>query len=731
MKFTAIVSLILSAFLLFYVQPFFGRLVLPYFGSSASVWITCLAFFQIVLLLGYLYTHFLSRLKPKVQAIVHIVILSACTLATLRLLDLSDFKEASSIAGNSVAPTLSLLKLLAVWIGPAYFVIATNSPLMQSWISKTAIKNRSVYRLYAISNIGSFIGLFAYPILVEPRTGLADQTTVFVSAFCVYAILTALSGIMLLFSNTKTPTPLTELSNAELPVNETVKSPSYLFLIVFCVAATTTLLLMGITQHLLVDMPPMPLMWSLLLGLYLLSFVVGFCQTSVRILPLLILLSAILITLEGCLMKYSLFRLSEYIHKAIVSGATLFVTATALNTWLYKLRPSEKKLTGYYLMMSLGGAASGVFVSIVAPISFSSLLEYPISLVIAGVMLVWYFVHEKPKQINAVSKLIYLVPLSVIAFYTFGRKTVDSNSTLIWQGRSFYGTLFLEEQIPDTKNLNDDVIVHRLRHGSTLHGIQLFSSRENRVPLSYYSTLSGVGRYIEYMTNIHHSSSVSVGLVGLGAGTLAAYGREGDNYTFYEIDPLVKEIAYNTNYFTFVSGCPANVNVVLGDARVSLEKELKTIGSREYDLLAIDAFSSDSIPVHLITKEAVEVYLSHIKDDGALAVHTSNRYINLRPIMKAIGKTLNLETYILFSHVQGYKTASEWVIFTRTDISKEPPSFLPETTVPLDNIFNVTLTQRNAQNPSSYQLVKLSTVQDVKPWTDDFHSIIPFITTAR
>ena len=717
MKIISILSLVLSAFLLFYVQPFFGRLVLPYFGSAASVWVTCLAFFQVVLLLGYLYTYFISRLKIKTQSVIHILVLAVCTIMTVRLLDISGFKEAASIAGASLNPTLSLLSLLALWVGPAYFVIATNSPLMQSWISKVTIQDRRVYRLYAVSNIGSFIGLFSYPVIVEPYAAITDQTVIFITAFCVYAVLTVLSGIMLLFFNKNIK------NNAELKMplaDKNSKNPKFLFFLVFCIAAATTLLLMGITQHLSVDLPPMPLMWSLLLGLYLLSFVVGFSQSSIRILPLLVLLSAILIVLEGYLSTRPLNAFYEYMFKVISSSATLFITAAALNTWLYKLRPSEDKLTGYYFMMSLGGAVSGVFVSIVAPLVFTSLLEYPTSLFISGLMLVWYIVYEAPVEIAAVSRIIFLVPVSVIVFNVFVGNKTKTNEATIWRGRSFYGSLSISEDKPKLKTGNE-VIVRTLRHGSTLHGTQCLGNNEDRIPLSYYSTYTGLGHYIAYMTN-QSARPVSVGLVGLGAGTTAAYGREGDSYTFYEIDPLVKEIAYNPAFFTYISDSPADINVVLGDARVSLEKELKSNGSKGYDLLAIDAFSSDSIPMHLITKEAVELYLSHVKDSGAVAVHISNRYINLRPIMKAIGNALNINTYVYASNQQGLKTAAEWVIYT-----KEPTDFLPQPTVSLDNMFSL----KQSDNISSGRIIKLSSIPDVKPWTDDFHSIIPFLGKKR
>ncbi len=684
MKRTAIPSLLLSAILLFYVQPFAGRLVLPYFGSSASVWTTCLAFFQLVLLLGYLYAHGLRRLKPSLQGRLHFFLTAACLAATLRLADVTAFRAAAQTAGLSPAPVWSLLGLLALWIGPATFAVATNSPLMQAWIGEKNTHDRRVYRLYALSNIGSFVGLFAYPLLVEPWLPTSQQAGLFAALFALYALLTLAASAMRFRSHTtSTPTPQR--------IAERFSTDS---LLVLAASVASTLLLMGMTQHLTVDIPPVPLMWAVLLGLYLLSFVIGFSGRATAAMPALLALSALLLLVESRLFVLEAAQGTPAALFRMASGAlALFVTCTAMATWQYSLRPQESGLTRYYLMMAIGGAIGGLLGSIIAPLVFHEALEYPVALVGATVMIAAH-TYINRSHLHPASRMAYVLPAVATVFLLSG--THNAALETIWKGRSFYSILAIRDEM----SVSPDGRKHHIRHfyhGNTVHGRELVSGRASPPePLAYYARISGIGRYIE-ARNAAHPGSQKVGLIGLGVGALAAYGRSGDTYTFYEIDPLVLSVASNPDWFGFLSESPATIEQVVGDARIQLARE-RDSGARAYDLIVADAFSSDAIPMHLLTLEAFELYRAHLADGGVIAVHISNRYFDFKPLMKAMAEALGLTLTLYQSDTAGLCLAADWAF-----LSDAPLVFAPH---------------------AHGRVIDSTPIPPARLWTDDFHSLL-------
>ena len=698
MKRTAIPSLLLSAVLLFYVQPFIARLILPYFGSSASVWVVCLAFFQVLLLAGYLYTDRLARAPVRVQGLVHGALVAAALAATLRLADVEATKRLAAEAGASGEPTLALLGLLLALVGPAYFALATNGPLMQAWIGRERgdhIERRTVYRFYALSNIGSFVGLFAYPLVVEPFTGLAMQSRGFVIAFGVYALATlAAAGCLLargaagrLHDGGEAPAA-GGAAKAEAPMG--------VFLLNAFVA---TFLLMAATQHLTIDIPPVPLLWALLLGLYLLSFTLGFSETAVRALPAVTTAALVLIPVEAYLATAVAGKRGIGSAWQIVSCALLLLLGSlAINAWQYKLRPAQGRLPRFYLMLSIGGAAAGVFFSVAAPLVFSGTPEYPLALVGASLLLAWLLARDRAPGRRLPTRAL-LAPAATAAALLAGVYGGTTAEPAVWQKRDFYGSITIR-RLEGAGARGQALRFHNLCHGNTSHGSQMWSGdgRAANIPISCFSDRSGIGRLLQAGGA---APARKVGVIGLGIGTLTAYGRPGDTYRYYEIAPLILEAATNTTWFTFLRDTPAAVEHVLGDARLSLSRELAAGGSQEYDLIVGDAFSSDAIPTHLLTLEAFQLYAAHLKAGGVVAVNLTNRYIDLLPVAKAAAKALGWHFAAHVSQGQGMIVSSTWVFLSPAPIDFDAGEH---------GIF-----------------VEPARIPEIAPWTDDFHGVWPLL----
>ncbi|MBI4913630.1 MAG: fused MFS/spermidine synthase [Acidobacteria bacterium] len=622
----------LSAFLLFQVQPLVGKMVLPWFGGSAGVWTTCLLFFQLSLLLGYAYSHFLViRLPAAWQGRLHgSLLLLACLALPVRLHPA--FKPL-----DPGAPVARLLGLLALTVGLPYFLLSTTGPLVQAWVAR---RGRVPYRLFALSNLASLLALLSYPVLVEPFLSLRTQAWAWSAGFVVFALLAFL---------------LARASGrgAEPPVETELQDPAPgtgRKLLWVLLAALPSLLLMAVTSHLSTNVAPIPFLWVLPLSLYLLSFIL--CFDSDRwyhrgvFLPLLALALPGLAALTHPDLLHSAVR-----WQVLAFSAGLFVVCMAAHGELARLRPAPARLTGFYLSLSLGGGLGGAFVALAAPRLFHSNLELPLGLALAAA-LVFVTLARDPAGLPPWPRrgllLFWALLFGGLGAFAFKTDLQDARNSVA-RGRNFYGTLSVYDR--------DGGTWRTLSHGTITHGGQFLDPAKARKPATYYGPDSGIGLAIRSLPE----GPRRLGVVGLGAGSLAAWGRKGDLLRFYEINPMVEPFA--RRHFTYLGTCEARTEVALGDARLCLERE----SPQDFDLLAVDAFSSDAIPVHLLTREAFATYLRSLAPGGVLAVHISNKYIALSPVVRAAAIHFGLRAIEVQNEGdddEGIYT-SDWVLLSR------------------------------------------------------------------
>jgi len=605
-------TIFLAAFLLFQIQPVIAKMILPGFGGCSAVWSTCMLFFQVVLLLGYLYAHWLhQRANPRQQAIVHTVLL----LASLAVLPVGFDPSWGDIGSGN--PSWRILGVLVVTVGLPYFLLSTTSPLLQSWYARTHA-GAVPYRLFALSNFASLLALLTYPVLVEPALTTRVQARLWSAAYLCFALLCAATAW---FSSGKS---VGTAGAAEAAEGDPLESPGWgLCLLWMALAACPSTLLLSITAYLTQDVAAIPFLWILPLSVYLLSFIICFQAPRLyyRFVYLPLLLPALgvmayLLWLQGGKLKA--------VQTTILSVSALFVFCMACHGELVRTKPHPRYLTIFYVMVSLGGAAGGVFVGLVAPNFFNGNWEFPVGLALCACLTVVVlftgnrsFFRRRWGRVAGVAMLavlcVYLGALVVVV-----RGYIKGYRVL---ARNFYGQLRIEDVDED-----DGVGVRRkLIHGVINHGEQILSEEYRRSPTSYYCADTGVGRALMAAAK---DRPRRIGLIGLGCGTLVSYGRPGDTIRIYEINPLVLQLARTE--FTYLRDTPARTEVVLGDGRLSLERE----PDQHFDLLVMDAFSGDSPPVHLMTREAFRTYLRHLKPGGILAVHISNKYLDLSPVME-------------------------------------------------------------------------------------------------
>ena len=613
-------TILVSAFLLFQVQPIIARIILPWFGGSAAVWTTCLLFFQSVLLLGYLYSHWLYRsLRPRIQTIAHILLL-VVSLAVLPVWPAASWKPA-----GTEDPTFRILLLLAATVGLPYFLLSTTGPLLQAWYAGR-YKGAMPYRLYALSNAGSMLALITYPALFEPWLGTHQQAASWSWAYGVFILL---CGITAFSVRSAYVAPQAAEAHAEH-----VPSSTYLFWIGLPACAST--LLLAVTNHLSQNIAAIPFLWILPLTLYLLSFILCFEGTRWYQRSVFIKLFAVAV---GS-MAYGLAPENENTNIKVMIplfAAGLFVCCMVCHGELARLKPHPRRLTSFYVMIAAGGALGGVFVALIAPRVFSGFHELAVGLA-ASAVLVLAVLRADPESGMGGSSwqpaplVAGILTLALAGYLGFVSHERDEGARVLV--RNFYGGL----KVTDTTAENDDEPIRRLTHGTITHGEQYLNPKKQNRPTTYYGANSGVGRTIRQE---QETGPVRVGVIGLGAGTLAAYGRPGDYFRFYDINPLVLRLA-NTQ-FNFLKICKAHVDVALGDARLSLERE----PPQDFDVLAVDAFSSDAIPVHLLTREAFVLYFRHLKATGVLAVHVSNKHLDLQPVVKMAADSLQKEARVV------------------------------------------------------------------------------------
>jgi SAM-dependent methyltransferase len=686
-------TIFLSSALLFLVQPLVARMILPAFGGSPAVWTASMVFFQAFLLFGYAYAHWSTKaLGARKQPWMHIPVLAIAALS------LPFSLPAGRGALGASDPTAGLLLTLALMVGMSFFAISAGAPLLQRWFATTKDPHaRDPYFLYSASNLGSMLALLVYPFVIEPRLPLGDQARLWAGGYVVLVLFMAVCALVTLRAP-RAATPVEERpveALAEVAEEGATWRERGLWL---ALSAVPSSLLLGVTAFLTLNVAPVPLLWVVPLALYLLTFIVAFARRQLvgssilgRIVPLFVTPLALVIILESE---------QPLIPLAVFHLFTFFLIALMCHVRLNETRPAASRLTEFYLWISLGGVLGGIFNAILAPVLFDTLAEYPIALVAAvmlrpaikaakggrgylfpvavGVLalvavLVTRQMGMEPGAVRTMLTVGIPLVLAMVAmdfpvrygltlgavFLVAAATQVASDARLVRVERSFFGV----------HRVTVDGRFVKLLHGNTIHGRQ---DRENPgVPLTYYHPTGPIGSV--FRTFEGDSKIQDVALIGLGVGSLAAYGEPGQRLTFFEIDPTVEQIARDPNLFTFLRDSEADVRVVLGDARLTLAQQ----PDNTYGLIVLDAFSSDAIPVHLLTLEALQMYLRKLKPDGILAIHISNRYLDLEPVIAAAAQELNLSGLVFWDaplpdEAEEGKTASVWAAVARDEESFGP-----------------------------------------------------------
>jgi SAM-dependent methyltransferase len=660
-----------SAFLLFLLQPIVAKQILPWFGGSAAVWTTCLVFFQSTLLLGYAYADFsVRRLAPRMQARVHLALL-VISILLLPIIPGTFWKPS-----GQENPIPLILGLLAVTIGLPYFVLSTTSPLVQAWFAREH-PGRSPYRLFALSNLASMLALLGYPFLLEPWIATRMQAWGWSAG---YVLFVGLCAAMAIRGGRRIDVPLAAAGEAA-DRSAVVMAPTSVRQVLWCaLAATSSALLLAVTNHITQNIAAVPLLWIVPLSLYLISFILCFDGMGwYRRETFLAMLAAALGVMGWTLADPKLTHVLSIQLDVFCGG--FFLACMFCHGELVTLKPAPRYLTRFYLMISLGGALGSILVGVVSPLVFNADFDLAIALVACALLLLWQTRREK-----LVFRALALLSLA----FTIGCgiwSRVEFYTDTIVTSRNFYGVL----RVQDSGEGDAD---HRrtLIHGTIMHGKQYQSPSLKTEPTSYYTRSSGIGRAIEALHP--RRDPIRVGVIGLGTGTLASYGSKGDVYRVYDINPGVVTIAQRD--FSYLKDSDATIELSLGDARLSLERE----PPQQFDVLAVDAFSSDAIPVHLITREAVQVYLRHMKPDGIIAYHLTNRYLNLVPVVESIAHELGL--HALWIEDEGddpMANSSNWVLLAKDPARLDDP-VLADAATPLE------------------------TRRDWRVWTDDFNNLV-------
>ncbi len=621
------VTIVLSAFLLFQVQPLIGKYILPWFGGGPAVWTTCLLFFQLVLLVGYAYAHWISsRLSPRVQSSVHLVLLAG-SLLVLPIVPSPLWKPSP---GDP--PTAQILLLLAATVGLPYLLLSSTAPLVQKWFSES-LPGRSPYRLYSLSNAGSLLALLTYPFLFEPWLALRNQVLSWSIAYGVFVVLSGWSAFRAGFVDCSSK-PASD-SHKDADRGNAVRPPSAATIALWVAfSAVGATLLLATTNLMCQEIAVVPFLWVVPLAIYLLTFIISFDSErwyDRRVFGFLV----------GASAAASLSALSAGLHiqlsvHIIAYSIALFACCMCCHGELAKMKPDPSHLTLFYLMMSAGGALGGVFTALIAPRIFTGYSEYPLALAACGLLtlIAWYRARawepylQQPYWIVGpmAGMLLAVVASTILMSAGTGPKDV-----LTW--RSFYGVLRLEERGTGADRKLE------LIHGRVVHGSQFLAPERRRWPTAYYGPNSAIGLAMKRHPRRFDQgdASLRVGVIGLGAGTIATYGVEGDYFRFYEINPDV--IRISEEYFSYRKDSAATVDVIAGDARVRMESESAVNELQRFDILAVDAFSSDAIPIHLLTAECVETYSRHLRTDGVLLFHISNQTLNLEPVVRGLAET--------------------------------------------------------------------------------------------
>jgi spermidine synthase len=693
-------TIFVSAFLLFLVQPLIARQILPWFGGSAAVWTLCLVFFQVVLLLGYFYADFLSRRPLRTQAIVHaLLLLAACAMLPV-------IPDAAWKPTGQGDPATGVLAVLAATIGLPYLAVCTTGPLVQSWVSGLhagdAPRQARVYRLFALSNLAALFALVVYPFVLEPVFALRVQALAWSAGFGLFAVLAIVSVVAVARAK---PLPVAAAIDAPaaVPASPLSWTDQVLWLML---SALGTVALLAVSAFITQDIASVPMLWIVPLALYLLSFVL--CFDSDFWYRRWLFWPAVLVLAPVMGWYLNTPQRSLPIPTAIgLFCAGLFAICMFSNGELARARPGPARLTRFYLLLSLGGAMGGIFAGVVAPHFFNGYWELPASLAAPGLILLWLvrgrqqwvwfgfalavvvgFAAFLRMDAVAVSTNVFYASIAALACFAVlytawrarswaagaGLAGVLVSAAVAWLSiasvreadnrtmlrvRNFYGALRVEQfGIPGAPTAS-----RRLMHGVISHGEQLQGAVQRRLPSTYYGPESGAG--LALLTN--RGASQRVGVIGLGVGTLAAFGRSGDTFRFYEINPRVTAAA--RSHFTYLADSAATVEIAQGDARLLMQQELDAHGSQRFDVIVVDAFSGDAIPMHLMTREALALYGKHLLPTGVIAFHISNRHLALAPVVKRLAEDAGMQAVrVGFKPAPGNPTlehTSEYVLLTK------------------------------------------------------------------
>lgn len=642
------IAVFLGAFLLFLVQPLLARYILPWYGGTPAVWTTCMLFFQVFLLGGYLYAHLVgTRLKRRQQGVAHLLLL-AVSLVLLPITPSESFRASSG------HPITDILFLLALSVGLPYVIVSSSSPLLQRW-HHFMEPNKSPYRLYALSNVGSLLGLLLYPFVVEPWFGVGTQTRLWSMTYGAYVVLGAWCAVELVRSPPGAADATTNPTKAA--GRRTVSFSEKLLWL--CLAACGSTALLATTNQMCQNVAVVPFLWVLPLALYLGSFIICFDHDrwyDRRFWLPLLLLSYVAVAF--------LLRVTSDANielQIFVFSTTLLACCMVCHGELARSKPSPTQLTSFYLMVAAGGAAGGIFVTVLAPVIFNGYWEFHVALVACYLLAALSIVTDLPRSGARPWYMRHATALATAGAWAwilvFGGDIVSERADTLAMSRSFYGVLRVYEGYKGSERWR-----RYLWHGDISHGCQFLHPAFRKLRTQYYSVDSGIGIAIE--EHPRREVGLTIGVVGLGTGTIAAYGRENDVIRFYEINPDVLRI--NKDYFTFLEDTSAEVDVVLGDARKSLERELRDNGEDQFDVLALDAFSSDAIPIHLLTKEAFATYRKLLKPDGILAVHISNQHFDLEPLIRGIARELDMIAVLVVNEEDKANEifAADWALMT-------------------------------------------------------------------
>jgi MFS family permease len=653
-------TVFLSAFLLFQVQPLIAKYILPWFGGTPGVWTTCMLVFQVLLFGGYLYAHLTSRwLGPRGQAGLHVALLAtACVMLPI-------------IPGEALKPTgseqpiLAIVLLLGLTVGLPFFTLSATAPLLQNWHARTH-PGGTPYRLYALSNAASLLALLSFPIVFEWLFATPLLARIWSGTFGIFAILCATSAIRMALRSPAVSVESKQVSHRATPPPSWGNRAYW-----FALAMVPSTLLLATTNQVCLDVASVPFLWVLPLTLYLMSFIL--CFESDRWYSRRYLMPLTVIAFGGLYGVLYAGSQAELWMQVAAFFVAFFLSAMVCHGELYAQRPHPDHLTGYYLLIAAGGAAGGIFVALVAPLIFPAYYELHLALFACAVVML-YALYADPKSRFARGKPSWVWLCFLLMAGSFGAALLDNaqdvpgyrisaesasvgrgeKTHVLFTQRTFYGILRVTHL---ELNFKDDIHpINVLVNGRTNHGIEYTDPELWTIPTSYYDDLSGIGRLMSHLDDKPHR----VGIVGLGTGTIAAYARAGDTYRFYEINEHVEPIA--RRYFHFLEKCRGKVEVVLGDARLSLQRESE---SQNFDVLVLDAFSSDAIPIHLLTREAFAVYLRHLAPNGVLAVHMSNLHFDLRPVIEASADAHHLAMVTIDSEATNYGgIGSNWELLS-------------------------------------------------------------------